>query len=109
MKISVREKACEAKEFKHVTEAERKAAQDLWNKFNDDLAGKGLRLMYDYTGGGFFVCSSELVGEYKGSAAGLSNDELDAVIREGGFDQGAKNNPPWFVDGSDYILAVKAK
>lgn len=108
MKITVNEaKKNEAADFHHITEEERKAAQDLWNKFNADLLEKGMKLYYDYDGGGFYVAAFELKPGHSKDAGALNEDELKKVVYEGGFDDKAVNNPPWFTDSSGYTLVVK--
>lgn len=106
MKITVKEaKKNEAADFHHVTEEEREWAQSKWNAFNKELTERGLKLMYDYYGGGFFVCDFALEGAM--SPNGLSDAEVEHVIKEGGFDSKALNNPPWFTNPGEYTLAVK--
>jgi len=95
--------------FKHVTEEQRKAAVSLWNDFNAALADLGMKLMYDYDGGGFFVVSSELgATESTDDAANLTADELEQVVKEGGFrwDE-AVNNPPWFTGCGETLRVAK--
>lgn len=106
MKITVKEsKKSEAHDFHHVTEEERQWAQDRWNAFNKELTERGLRLVYDYASGGLFVCDFVLEGVM--SPEGLPDEELKAVIEEGGFDSKALNNPPWFTNAGEYSLAPK--
>lgn len=115
MKITVKEsKKNEAHDFHHITEDERKAAQDLWNKFNADLEQKGMKLYYDYDNGSFFVASTDLKNGYMDrdgtgdTSADLDEQELEAVIYEGGFDEKAVNNPPWFTSMRSYGLRTKS-
>lgn len=85
-------------EFKHVTEEQRKSAVVLWNGFNSALAALGMKLMYDYDGGGFFVVSDELdATDSMDDPDNLDEEELEQVVNEGGFrwDE-TVNNPPWF-------------
>lgn len=97
-----------AKTFTHITEEQRKQAVALWNDFNASLADKGMTLMYDYDGGGFYVVSSELgITDSNDDSNNLSADELEQVINEGGFGwDEAVNNPPWFT-GCGETLRVK--
>lgn len=108
MKIKVKGTKSEAREFPHVTEEARQYAQDLWNKFNKDLLERGLKLHYDYASGSFFVAAAELAGVTVGEPDALSGEELKQVIAEGGFDDKALNNPPWFTNPGEYTLKVKA-
>jgi hypothetical protein len=101
-----------AKEYRHITEEQRKTAENLWRDFNAKLKENGMDLFYDYDMGCFYVASSELEPGYmtdtgKGKTdADLDRDELRKVINEGGFAD-VPNNPPWFSDGTCYSLRVK--
>ena len=88
--------------YHHITEDERQEAIRLWNEFNAELDRRGMKLHYDYTDGNFFVADKGLKNGYldkDGKAKTertLDEDELSKVIYEGGFDDTAVNNPPWF-------------
>ena len=101
-----------AKEYRHITEEQRKTAENLWCDFNAKLKENGMDLFYDYNMGCFYVASSELEPGYmadsgKGKTeADLDRDELENVVTEGEFTD-VPNNPPWFSDGTSYTLRVK--
>lgn len=98
-----------AKEYRHITEEQRKTAENLWRDFNAKLKENGMDLFYDYDMGCFYVASSELEPGYiemGETAAVLDRDELEKVIAEGEFTD-VPNNPPWFSDGTGYTLRVK--
>ena len=97
-----------AKPFTHITEEQRKQAVALWNDFNASLADKGMTLMYDYAGGGFYVVSNDLGRTYsQNHPDNLTEEELEQVVNEGGFGwDEAVNNPPWFTGGCE-TLQVK--
>ena len=102
-----------AKEYRHITEEQRKTAENLWCDFNAKLKENGMDLFYDYEMGRFYVASSELEAGYikygtgRGQTeADLDRDELEKVVAEGEFAD-VPNNPPWFSDGTSYTLRVK--
>jgi hypothetical protein len=102
-----------AKEYKHITEEQRKLAEKLWRDFNAKLKENGMDLFYDCEMGRFYVASDELGPGYikngtetGETAADLDRDELEKVVAEGEF-TGVPNNPPWFSDGTGYTLRVK--
>lgn len=71
-----------------------------------------MKLHYDVANGNFFVASTDLEnGMLKDGKSAtpddLDADELERVVNDGGFDSGAVNNPPWFVDFYSYTLKVK--
>ena len=97
-----------AKTFTHITEEQRRQAIAMWNDFNALLADKGMTLMYDYEGSGFYVVSSDLGRTHSNDHPdNLNEEELEQVVIEGGFGwDEAVNNPPWFTGGGE-TLQVK--
>ncbi len=98
--------------YTRISEEQRLLAQRLWNEYNETLAQHGMKLHYDVSNGGFFVASTDLENGTLKDGKGATPDDLDAdeleqVVNDGGFDGGAVNNPPWFVDFNDYTLKVK--
>ena len=103
--------------FHHITDSERREAVAMWNDFNRNLEAKGMRLMYDYRDGGFYVCSTDLIPATESSERNLTDNELEQVVTEGGFrwtepdgstpsPDSALNNPPWFTDGVETLAVV---
>lgn len=90
--------------MKHITEAQRLKAQELWNQFNLDILAEGMILRYDHTIGTFYVCDTGLFPDMVGDKDAITAEEYKQVVTEGSFDKNAMNNPPWFSDGDSYTL-----
>lgn len=72
--------------YKHITEKQRQAAQDLWQQFNTRLADLHMKLYYDCYNGTFFVTFF------------VTDNSLVPVM------DSSSQNPLWFVDYTDYTL-----
>lgn len=89
--------------YKHITEKQRQAAQDLWQQFNAKLTDLHMKLYYDCYNGTFFVTDSSLVPAMDSSSHGLNREDLERVVDEGCFEPSG-TNPPWFIDYTNYTL-----
>lgn len=89
--------------YKHITEKQRQAAQDLWQQFNAKLVDLHMKLYYDCYNGTFFVTDSSLVLATDFSSHGLNREDLERVVNEGSFEPSG-TNPLWFIDYANYTL-----
>lgn len=91
--------------YKHITEEQRQAAQDLWRQFNAGLTDLHMKLYYDCYRGMFFVTDCNLVPAMAYDN-GLNREELERVVDEGSFEPSGIN-PPWFIDYTNYTLKTE--
>lgn len=92
--------------YKHITEEQRQAAQDLWRQFNAGLTDLHMKLYYDCYQGTFFVTDSSLVPAMDFPSHGLNREDLERVVDEGCFEP-SDINPPWFIDYTNYTLKTE--